>query len=79
MTHGPVEEEVVVKLNALGRLLKDETPEGWGFTLLMFRIGEGEGHRMNYLSSANRDDMLKALKELVVNMEQDRMVNPNKR
>jgi hypothetical protein len=68
-THGPVEHETVAQLNALGHVIADTLPEGYGFTLLMFKFGEGDDKRMNYLSNAPREDMIAALKELIANFE----------
>lgn len=59
----PVPDDVRAKLNEIGQILKRVMPEGWGFTLLMFTYGEGG--TMTYLSSADREDMLKALQEFM--------------
>jgi len=59
----PVPDDIKEKLNDLGRLLKRQMPEGWGFALLMFTYGE-QGS-MAYLSSAPREDMLKAMQEFM--------------
>jgi hypothetical protein len=68
-THGPVEEEVVVQMNAIGNVIADALPDGYGFTLLIFKTGDVKDGRMNYLSTANREDMLTAMKELIANFE----------
>jgi hypothetical protein len=64
------------KANVLGRFLDETINEGrtgeartWGFALLLFPFGDGEQERMNYISNANREDMLVALKELVAHFE----------
>lgn len=59
----PVADEVKAKLNEFGRRIKAECPPGWGFALLMFTYGEGGS--MVWLSSAERQDMLKALQEFL--------------
>lgn len=47
----------------IGRVLKDAMPPGWGFTLMMFSYGEN-GHT-TYISSAKREDVIKALAEMI--------------
>jgi hypothetical protein len=66
--HGPIEAEAYTYMNAVAQVIAGTLPKGFGFTLLVFRPGTHDG-RMNYISSADRGDMLVALKELVVNME----------
>jgi hypothetical protein len=59
----PVPDHVREKLNVFGRRIKNECPKGWGFALLMFEYGGGGS--MVWLSSAAREDMLKALQEFL--------------
>ena len=54
----------------IGRLIKEAMPPGWGFALLVFELNTNAGS-MNYLSNARRPDMIKALKELIHNLEMD--------
>lgn len=66
-------EEIQQKLREVGKYIGDTMPEGWGFTLLMFNYGgdtgtPGEG--MFYLSSADRGDMILAMKEFIHKQEQ---------
>lgn len=73
-THGPIEQEVKDQMNAMGEAL-DEVFNGkdyktrdrkWGFALLIFKFGEDDGnHRMNYISNAERKQIIKALKEFI--------------
>lgn len=73
--HGPPQAHQADDLRALGRRidaflnpLKAMTGhQTTGFCLLMFDFGKTG--RMNYLSNADRGDMLKALKELIANIE----------
>lgn len=72
---GPIQEEVREQANAIGKLIDSAiNPDGvrrWGFALLLFGL-DGQGvndSRMNYISNADRDDMLRALKELVARFE----------
>jgi hypothetical protein len=60
-------EEIEQQLKAVGRAVKDNMPDGWGFTLFMFSYG-ADGS-MFYLSSANREDMVKAMKEFIERQE----------
>jgi hypothetical protein len=73
-THGPIQSEYREKLNQLAAFLDDtlngdEPPKRVGFVLLMFAFAEPDAARMNYISNADRADMLVALKELVANFE----------
>jgi len=63
-----VEGLLVEPMNVAANLLNGGLPEGYGFALLVFGLGEAEGY-MNYISNANREDMICALKELVANFE----------
>lgn len=62
----PVEPEHLIKMEAMGQLLKKEF-EGFGFCLLVFDFGEGGN--MNYMSNANREDMVTAMKECIAALE----------
>lgn len=57
-------EEVEKLLNNIGHVLKDVMPEGWGFTVMMFDMDTTTGS-MFYLSSAQRADMIEAMKEFI--------------
>ena len=60
-------EEIEALLKDLGKSLKNRMPEGWGFNLMIFSYGEGGS--MFYLSSAQRNDMIKAMREFVDKFE----------
>lgn len=74
------------QMNALGRAIdeifngKDVPPEKkeWGFALLVFRFGQGDDHRSNYLSNANREDMIATMKEFIARAE-GRYIDPTKK
>lgn len=54
---------IKVLMNDIGKALGAQMPKGWGFTLLMFTYGpDGD---MFYISSAQRDDMLRAMAEFI--------------
>lgn len=63
----PIRPEIKDRMLELGRFLKGCMPDGYAFALLIFNLGDGGF--MNYLSSADRQDMIKALKEMVQNLE----------
>lgn len=56
-------EEAEKALASIGKILKELCPAGMGFAFLLFDYGE-EGD-MFYCSSAQRDDMIKAMKEFI--------------
>lgn len=67
-------EEMERKIAEIGRIIGGEMPRGCGFALLLFNFSnEGEdGGFMNWVSNAQRPDMIKALKEMVHKLENDR-------
>lgn len=76
-SHGPIEAKQRERMNKLAAVLDDFINEGftkkeYGFVLLVFPFDEpkapGEA-RMNYISNAERPDVITALKELVANFE----------
>ena len=52
-------------------------PKKFGFALLVFDFDGAQGGRMNWVSNANRTDMIVALKEMVAQLE-GRVVDPPK-
>jgi hypothetical protein len=58
----PIEDDHFAKMNALGQLLKEEF-EGYGFLLMVFDFGDSG--MMNYLSNADREDVLECLREFI--------------
>ena len=71
-TESPKERAARIALEAvcadLGRRIKAQLPEGIGMTLLLFDFGEGGN--MAYLSSANRGDMCRAMREFLGKLEE---------
>ncbi len=47
---------------------------GCGFTLMGYTFGEGGW--MTYVSNANRQDMIKAMKEMITKLENDEDIPP---
>ncbi len=54
--------EVEQRMKEIGRILKDTMPQGFGFALLIFSYEPGS---MFYLSSAERDTMIAAMREFI--------------
>ena len=67
----PMPEEVKKVGKEIGRKLQDAMPENYGFTLLVFSFDKDKTGEMHYFSNAIRADMIKAMKELIINMEED--------
>lgn len=59
----PIRPEVAEAMRATGRAIKASLPPTHGFALLVFNYGEG-GH-MSYMSSGNRQDVVKAMREFL--------------
>lgn len=57
--------DIEAKLYAIGRALKEDMPEGWGFTLLLFDYTTDPGGSLFYLSSAERKDVIETMKEFL--------------
>lgn len=64
MTPEEEDAQVVSRMQTLGRIVKRELPEKWGFIVLAFPFGTAEG-RMNYVSNAERDDVVRAMYEFI--------------
>jgi len=70
----PIEPNLKKLMNDIGNLLggalasaTKDTGLKYGFCLFMFQFGEGGF--TNYISNANREDMLATLKEFIANAE----------
>lgn len=72
----PIEPAFRARMSELGHFL-DEYFNGElkgddrkvGFALLVFKFGSGDDHRSNYMSNANREDMLATMKEFIARAE----------
>jgi hypothetical protein len=53
--------EIRARLLQVGEMLSDKLPKNWGFTLFLFSYGDDR--QLFYLSSANRQDMVRAVRE----------------
>jgi len=56
-------------MQAIGNIVKVALPDKWGFVVLAFPFGSQFGRRMNYVSNANGDDVVKAMKEFIEKTE----------
>ena len=71
MTMNVRDPEIENLMRRLGRRIKSMMPIGWGFTLLIFSFGksglpgEGEHGATFYISSAERESMIEAMKEFI--------------
>lgn len=60
-----VQNEVIqAMLKKMGKELHDKMPKRWGFALLIFDFNTESGS-MFYLSDAERETMIKAMKEFI--------------
>jgi hypothetical protein len=57
------DQKVRADLQALGRHVDHQLPYGWGFVVLAFPFGAGG--RMNYISNAQRADVVRAMYEFI--------------
>lgn len=72
-TAGPIGAEYVEKMKRLARFVdeifnEDLKKKTTGFCLLVFPFGTEKG-RINYISNAERSDMITAMKELIARFE----------
>ncbi|MBX9587863.1 MAG: hypothetical protein K2X43_01070 [Hyphomonadaceae bacterium] len=72
-THGPIEPALHKLMNEIGHLISGAIDQSagkgkYGFALLMFGFGPEKG-RMNYISNAERETMIIALKELLARFQ----------
>ena len=59
--------EIEAKLREKGRMITQDLPEGFGFMLFLFSFGEGGVNF--YISNAQREDMIEAMKEWIERQE----------
>ncbi|RKE35240.1 hypothetical protein B0G76_1301 [Paraburkholderia sp. BL23I1N1] len=62
--HGPIQSQHSKVMNEVAELL-DRAFSGYGFTLMVFDFEVITGGYMNYISNANRADMVVAMKEFI--------------
>ncbi len=59
------------RMQKIARKVDEELPSGYGFVVLAFNFGEGKDNEMMYVSNANRQDIVKAMKEWIEKTEQN--------
>jgi len=52
------------KMQEIARYVEKQLLPGWGFVVLAFQFGNAKG-RMNYVSNAERESVVKAMKEFI--------------
>jgi len=62
-------EQVEQLLKDLGHFLKDAMPPGYGFSLLIF--GFTPNNELFYLSSAQREDMIRTMQEFIAKFREN--------
>jgi len=70
---GPIEKEYELKMKALGvaidEFINPDGKQSNGFIVMMFKFGDTSAGRMNYLTNADRKDVITALKEQLAYFE----------
>lgn len=61
------DEKAEASLNEIGRRIAEALPHGYGFALLVFNYGPDGS--MFYISSAQRADMINAMREFIAEYE----------
>ena len=66
----PIQPDLIEIMNNIAKLLS-KIFKPYGFSLLVFPFAQNDkgNGRMNYISNANREDMLAAMKEFIANAE----------
>lgn len=59
--------EVQALLRTLAETIGKDMPKGWGFTLLIFEYAPGDS--LFYISSAQRQDMMKTMREFIAKFQ----------
>lgn len=60
---------IAATLKDIGHLIGGACPPGWGFALFMFDFGEGANRTISYISNADRESMVKTLREFLGKLE----------
>lgn len=64
-----IQEYVKGKMQIIAKKVKNELPEGFAFVVLATPFGENQKNEMMYVSNANREDIVKAMKEFIEKTE----------
>lgn len=63
-----MDEEVKKKLKDIAKKIDGELPDGYGFCLLTFGFND-VGKELMYVANANREDIVKVMKEWIAKTE----------
>jgi hypothetical protein len=64
----PIQDQFRAGMNAIASAISKIFPKA-GFALLIFKTGDDDDRRANYISNVNRADMLVAMKEFIARNE----------
>ncbi len=64
-------ELVKSKMQTIAKKVNEELPEGYGFVVLSFNFGKGKDNEMMYVSNADRQDIVFAMKEWINRTEEN--------
>lgn len=57
-------------MQAIAHDIDERLPQGWGFFVLVFPMGDAQG-RMNYASNGRREDIIRLMQEFLVRNKAD--------
>jgi hypothetical protein len=59
----PIDPEMKLLMNKIAQIINSQLPKGWGFALFLMQYG-ADG-TMTYISSAERQDIVNAMREWI--------------
>lgn len=59
------DEQTKNKMQKIAKDISSRLPEGMGFVLLAFELGDKPNRRLNYVSNGNREDIVGVMKEWI--------------
>lgn len=62
-----VEKMMTPELQALAKMIDGQLPDGWGFGLMIFEFAHEPGGPLLWVSSGQREDMMKVMAEYIEN------------
>ena len=57
------------RMQTMGKFISRGLPPGWGFGLLVFEFRDTPGANLQYVSNAERDDMIRVLRGYADHLE----------
>lgn len=61
-----IDKAMIARMNSIGESIESRLPEGHGFFVLVFPFVKGENVRANYCSNGDREGVLNAMKEFLI-------------